>query len=52
MNEIQSRMENYRLKCDLDDDQIKIQQLERELADLKFKQSSKDTNSINVNFLK
>jgi len=51
MNEIQSRFEIHRLKSELEDDQVKIQQFECELADLKFKQSSNDTNSINVKFL-
>ncbi len=48
-NEIQSHLEIDRLKSELQTDQIKIQQLECELSDLKFKQSSKNNQSIDVN---
>ncbi|CAF1269614.1 unnamed protein product [Rotaria sordida] len=45
-NEIQYRLEIDRLKTELHDDQIKIQELERELANMKFKQSNIDNSSI------
>jgi len=40
MNEIQSRLEIYRLKAELEDDRLKIQQLEYEVANLKIKQTT------------
>ena len=49
MNEIQSRLEIYRLKAELEDDRLKIQQLEYEVANLKIKQTTNDMKSINVN---
>ncbi|CAF4550853.1 unnamed protein product [Rotaria sp. Silwood2] len=45
-NEIQYRLEIDHLKSELHNDQIKIQQLERELATMKFKQSNIDNSSI------
>ncbi|CAF0830686.1 unnamed protein product [Adineta ricciae] len=45
-NEIQYRLEADRLKAELQDDQIKIQQLEHDLSDWKFKQSNQNTDSI------
>ncbi|CAF0953552.1 unnamed protein product [Adineta ricciae] len=45
-NEIQYRLEADRLKTELQDDQIKIQQLEHDLSDWKFKQSNQNTESI------
>ena len=47
-NEIQYRLEAERLKAELQDDQIKIQQLEHDLSDWKFKQSHQNTDSIEV----
>ncbi|CAF5104739.1 unnamed protein product, partial [Rotaria magnacalcarata] len=44
-NEIQYRLEIDRLQSELKYDQLKIQQLERELADVKLKQSRIDTTS-------
>jgi hypothetical protein len=50
VSEIQCRLEADHLKSELQDDQLKIQQLERDLLDLKLKQSSNDANSIDVNY--
>lgn len=51
MNEIQSRLEIHRLKAELEDDRLKIQQLEYEVANLKIKQTTNDMKSINVNLV-
>jgi hypothetical protein len=48
-SETQYRLEVDRLKVDLQCDQVKFQQLERQLTDLKFERTSiDDTNSTNV----
>jgi hypothetical protein len=47
-SEIQYRLEVDRLKADLQCDQVKIQQLERELNDLKFERTNLDNSSTNV----
>jgi hypothetical protein len=41
-------LEVDRLKADLQCDQVKFQQLERELTDLKFERSNIDNTSIDV----
>ena len=47
-SETQYRLEVDRLKVDIQCDHVKIQQLERELADLKLEQSNTDHSSTNV----
>jgi hypothetical protein len=48
-SETQYRLEVDRLKVDLQCDQVKFQQLERQLTDMTFERTTlDDTNSINV----
>ena len=48
-SETQYRLEADRLKADIQCDQVKFQQLERQLTDLKFERTTfDDTNSTNV----
>ena len=48
-NETQYRLEVDRLKADIQCDQIRIQQLERELGDSRLGSTSLDPNITNVN---
>ena len=48
-SETQYRLEVDRLKADIQCDQVKFQQLERQLTDLKFERTTlDDTNSTDV----
>jgi len=47
-SETQYRLEVDRLKADFQCDQVKFQQLERELIDLKLERTNLDKNSTNV----
>jgi predicted RNase H-like nuclease (RuvC/YqgF family) len=48
--EMQYRLEIDHLKSELQDDKNKIQQLERELLEIKLKQLSNNETSVDVNF--
>jgi predicted RNase H-like nuclease (RuvC/YqgF family) len=47
---MQYRLEIDHLKSELQDDKNKIQQLERELLEIKLKQLSNNETSVDVNF--
>ena len=48
ISEIENRSEVDRLKADSQDEQLKLQQLERELISLRLERSNADHNAVNV----